>query len=390
MTPDGEALSQALARIPGSAIASRSPSLALLADFLKDIEQRGLSKSTGIRYAHVCSEFFEHSGSLRPDEIRPRDIREFLAWKWGMGASDQTLHAILCALRSLFRFAEAMEIVSVSPARAIQTRRYHRKLPKVLTEEQVNTLIESTKNLRDKTLLETLYATGCRVGEIVGVRVEDVSWAAPHIRVVGKGNKERLVPLNGRAIDFLKRYLGSRDTGFLFQAEGQHDQRGFLIRHDQTGMVIRSRPIGYWLGRWRHEYQFQDSTQHKSGRLRFRHKTVRLGRLDEMSREEARERLSKLIPAERRPRPIKDSPMTTRAIRLIVSMAGHKAGLGHLHPHILRHSFATHLLDGGADLVTIGAFLGHESLTTTAIYTHVSQRKMRETMEKCHPHWREK
>jgi integrase/recombinase XerC len=85
---------------------------------------------------------------------------------------------------------------------------------------------------------------------------------------------------------------------------------------------------------------------------------------------------------------VKDQPMNARSIEKIVQKAGMAAGIGHVHPHMLRHSFATHLLDHGADILTIDRFLGHVNLSTTAIYAHVSQAKMHDTLEKCHPHWR--
>lgn len=285
----------ALANLSPRTIDSRSVTgLALLSCYLKESDQRGLAKTTLTRYAHVCKTFFEYAGSLTPNEIRPRDVRGYLAWHFGRGASNQTLRQELSALKSIFRYAEALEIVAVSPARSVQTHRHHPRLPRVLTEEEVNKLIGSQNCLRDRALLEVMYATGCRVGEIVGMRIEHVSWSDRTILVNGKGNKERFVPLNGVAISRLQQYLGERKTGWLFQAEGQPGQRGILVRSK----------IGFWLGRWRHDYQFETPTLSKSGRLRWRFKTVRLGRLDELTREEARERLSRLIPTDRRPRPV--------------------------------------------------------------------------------------
>lgn len=367
---------QALATVRRNALAPASEScLALLNEYLKDSEHRGLAKTTHVRYSQICKDFFLHAGGLRPSEIRPRDIREFLEWRMNLGASNYTLHQELCALRSLFRFAEAMEIVAVSPARSIQTRRYHRKLPRLLTEEQVNKLIDSANTLRDKALLTTMYGTGARLSEIATMRVEELSWSAKTIMIHGKGNKERLVPLGTKAMELLKQYLGDRKTGWLFQAEGHRDQKGSLVRSG----------TGWWLGVWRDEYAFSSN-----GKLCWHVSAKRIGRLSEMTKEQARAKLTTHLAGilHPRPRPIKDEPMRKPSIQMIVRKAGMKAGIGHVHPHMLRHSFATHLLDHGADMLSISKFLGHVNLTTTAIYTHVSQAKMQDTLEKFHPHWR--
>jgi site-specific recombinase XerD len=366
-----------MAIIPRGAIQLRNESgLALVADYLKDAEQRGLARPTRALYARVYKEFFMHAGGLRLNEIRPRDVREYLAWQMNRGASNSKLRQTLSALRSLFRYAEAFEVVAVSPARSIQTRRHHRKLPDVLTEEQINKLIQSPKNIRDRALLETTYSSGCRVSEVAGMRVRDLSISERTIRVIGKGDKERIVPLGRMAIELLLEYLGERKSGWLFQREGQNDQRGFVFEKWQKGV---------WEGRWRSEYAID-----AAGKLRFTTKSKILGKISEMSRQEAEEKLKMLLAGElqRRPRPVKDQPMNARSIEKIVQKAGMAAGIGHVHPHMLRHSFATHLLDHGADILTIDRFLGHVNLSTTAIYAHVSQAKMHDTLEKCHPHWR--
>ncbi|MGA8222316.1 MAG: tyrosine-type recombinase/integrase [Candidatus Acidiferrales bacterium] len=347
-------------------------SLALVADYLKDAEQRGLAKMTLVRYRQVFRDFFAVVGSIPLDELKPRDVRDFLAWMQDRGASDETLRATLCALRSIFRFAEVIDAVSVSPARAVQTRRVKRRLPQPLSEKEIDQLIVATQTPRDKALIEFLYSTGCRVAEVSGARIENVSWSDRTLRVVGKGNKERLVPLNGRAIGLLKAHLGNRTAGFLFEG-GRPDQRGGVTK--EFGK--------FWLGTWREDYAIGSD-----GILRSSLAKKRLGKVAEMSREEARRKLADLIADKLKPRPRRGQPLTIRAIRKIVAQTALKAGLGHVHPHQLRHSFATHLLDHGADLMAIKELLGHVSVSTTQIYTHVSQAKIRESIE-LHPHWRQ-
>jgi site-specific recombinase XerD len=360
-------------------VARRADAQQLVTCFREDSEIRGLSRVTMERYVRVYRDFFHLVSGIPIAGIKPRDVRDYLAWQYERGASSQTLRESLCALRSLFRFAVAIEVIPVSPAHAIQSRKVTQKIPKVLTEEQVNQLIQAAETLRDKALLETAYATGCRVSEIVGMRVEDVCWTERTVRVLGKGNKERLVPLNDRAIELLKASLGKRKMGWLFQEEGPPDQQGCVFQRTTDATYA-----GWWLGRWQQNYKLE-----KNGRLTSRFRHIRLGKTSEMTREEARRKLAAMLAGKLkpRPRPVKDGPLDARTIRYIVQRAAVRAGLGHVHPHQIRHSFATHLLDHGADLLTISKFLGHVSLSTTQIYTHVSNAKMREVMQ-LHPHWR--
>lgn len=368
---------------PRRAMAQRSEdSLALLSDFLTECKHRGLAEATLVRYSRIGKGFFQHCPGLRPHEIKPHDVREYLAWLAGRGMTEHSLQQTLSALRSLFRFAEAFEIVPVSPARSIQQRRYRRSVPHPLSEQQVDQLIEAAPTLRDRALLEFFYSSGCRVAEVSDARLEDVNWSTRTVRVIGKGDKERLVPLSPRAVEFLSKYLGGRTEGWLFQAEGKPDQRGRVVRYSQTGQ---------WLGVWCIDYHLESEPRYPKGRLKCRHKTVVLGGVEEMSREQARQKLNKLLAGKLppRPRPVQPKPMTPDGIRQAIYKLGRAAGLGRVHPHILRHTFATHLLNHGADLLTIASFLGHCSISTTQIYAHVSQTKMRETLQRCHPHWKE-
>jgi site-specific recombinase XerD len=359
----------------------------LLSNYLADSQIRGLAKITLEKYVKTYRDFFLTTGSMPLTAIKPHHIRDFLAWQYSRGASDETLRGNLCALRSLFRFAESIELVDVSPARAIQTRKLKRRIPKPLTESEINSMIEAAQTPRDKALIETLYATGCRIAEIVGMRFEDVSWEARSIRVLGKGNKERLVPLNGRAIERLQLYLGKRTTGWIFQSAGKPDQCGYVTKH-----------TGFWIGRWRTDYEID------GGELTFSWRTVRLGKLSQLTRVEANQKLAEMLAGKltsrmrtvrlgklvgklpTRPRPVKAEPLTTRGVYWIVQQIAARAGLKGVHPHRFRHSFATHLLDGGADIYTIATLMGHASLTSTQIYTEVSQKKMLEAMQR-HPHW---
>jgi len=358
------------------AITTRSEnSLALLSYFLTDCAHRGLADSTITRYSQLGKDFFEHCPGLRPGEIRPRDIRAYLSWLVDRGVSEHTLQQTLSALRSIFRFAEAFEIASVSPARSVQQRRYKRSIPRPLSEEEIERLISATTNLRDKAIIEFFYSTGCRTSEAVGARLEEVSWSERTVRVVGKGDKMRLVPLSRRAIDSLSKYLDMRDTGWLFQADAK-SPRAYRLSQNREG---------FWEARWR------EVTQMPGGTSETRIVSRTLGKTVEMSEHQADDKIRSIL-SERRAevQPVAaNKPLSKCCVRVVIDRAARAAGLGHVHPHQIRHSFATHLLDHGADIFTIKEFLGHADVSTTSIYTHVSQTKMRETLERCHPHWRQ-
>ncbi len=373
-TPEPER-SDSTALAPREAITPRSEnSLALLSYFLTDCAHRGLADSTITRYSQLGQEFFEHCPGLRPGEIKPRDIRAYLSWLVDRGVTEHTLQQALSALRSIFRFAEAFEIVSVSPARSVQQRRYKRSIPRPLSEEDIERLIDATTNLRDKAIVEFLYSTGCRISEAVGARIEEVSWSERTVRVIGKGDKMRLVPLSRRAIESLSKYLDMRDTGWLFQADAK-SPRAWRLSQNQEG---------FWEARWREVTRMPDGTSE----ARIVSRT--LGKTVEMSEHQAEDKIRSIL-SERRAelQPVAaNKPLSKCCVRVAIDRAARAAGLGHVHPHQIRHSFATHLLDHGADIFTIKEFLGHADLSTTSIYTHVSQTKMRETLERCHPHWR--
>ena len=200
----------AIVRYRSTQLRSLAPpdGLAFLEDFLVDMRQRSLAEATIRSYRHDCSEFFRSVRGIPLSAIRPRDVRNYLGLLFDRGASDQTLRRTLCALRTLFRFAEVVDAVQVSPARAVQTRRVKRRLPNVLTEAEIERLIEAGATLRDRAILEFFYSTGCRIAEVAGVRVEDVDLNTRRARVIGKGDKERLVPTlapGGRAAEGLPR-----------------------------------------------------------------------------------------------------------------------------------------------------------------------------------------
>ena len=246
-----------------------------------------------------------------PSAVTVHQLRGFVAYLHDCAYARSTVARRLACLRSFFRFCQREQIVASNPAQALRTPRAGRKLPHYLSTDEIVTLLETPDattpdGLRDRAMLETLYSSGLRVSELVGIDLDDWDQSGT-VRVMGKGAKERLAPIGSHAALAIDRYLFAR------QPKKPTEPAMFLNR---------------------------------------------LG-----------------------------TRMSDRSVRRLLEKHIHACGLSQkTTPHTLRHSFATHLLDGGADLRSVQEMLGHASLTTTQIYTHVSSKRMRDTYEASHPH----
>jgi integrase/recombinase XerC len=241
-------------------------------------------------------------------------LRGYVAYMHECEYAKTTIARRLACLRSLFRYCVREELTTSNPAEALRTPRTGRKLPNLLSTEQIATLLEAppaneAAGLRDRAILEVMYSAGLRVAELVSLNIENWERDADILRVIGKGRKERICPLGRYAVKALNNWLEVREP----DPKSKDANAIFLNRF---GRRLTTRSIGRMLEKY-----------------------------------------------------LLETGLDRQAT-----------------PHTLRHSFATHMLDGGADLRSVQELLGHKSLTTTQIYTHVSTRRMQETYENAHPH----
>ncbi|CAD74556.1 tyrosine recombinase XerC [Rhodopirellula baltica] len=256
------------------------------------------------------------AGRIQLDSLTPQQLRQFQAALQQAGYARTTIARKLASLRSFFKFAMREGMASSNPAKPLRNPRSSRKLPHVLTSEEVGRLLVappaiSEAGLRDRAILETMYSSGLRVSELVGLRDGDLDFSQGITRVRGKGRKERISPLGSYAIKAIQAYAGRRSRS----PESEKLGRAAPVFVNRFGNILTTRSVGRMLEKY-----------------------------------------------------IAKAELDTRT-----------------SPHTLRHSFATHLLDRGADIRSVQELLGHKSLTTTQIYTHVSAANLRQVYEKAHP-----
>jgi integrase/recombinase XerD len=252
-----------------------------------------------------------------PAQATLEELERYTAQLRADGLAPATIARRTAAARTFFRHLQLLGVRDDNPAAAVQLPRRPKPLPKTLSPGEAERLIDAAKGtqpraLRDQALVELLYGAGLRVSEAVGLDRAGVDLDARLVRVVGKGDKERVVPIGRHAAEALRRYL----------AKG----RPFLDRRHRAELFLNAR----------------------------------------------------------------GGPLTRAGAFLILRGLAEKAGLDpqRVHPHLLRHSFATHLLEGGADLRSVQEMLGHADLSTTELYTHVTDRRRRELYYRAHPHAR--
>jgi len=253
------------------------------------------------------------SRSISAEHVTADDIRGYLHWLDRKGEKASSLARKLASIRSFYRFLMREDTVSKNPADDIRSPKLPKPLPRVLTKDDASALMDfpdgrSPLSLRDRALLETLYSTGARVSEVVGINLGDLDQTEAFVRLRGKGRKERIVPIGEVAIRAIGDY---RDSLPVTAVRGGLSAPLFLNHREQR--------------------------------------------------------------------------ITTRSVARIVAQYSARLSGGAISPHALRHSYATHLLDEGADLRSIQEMLGHASLTTTQKYTHLASDQLAAIYDRAHP-----
>ena len=283
--------------------------------------EKGLSQNTILAYGHDLKRFaafLDKRHKHKVGAVDRDDIVDFLSSLYKDKLDSRSVARYLVSLRSFFKYALMEELVRVDPTENLESPKIRQSLPTYLRVDEVDRLLaapnfNTPSGLRDRAMIEVLYSTGLRVSELLNLRLSDVDVRMGCVRCIGKGNKERLVPIGRKAIAAVEQYLADSRSQFV--------RSGSPAPHNQVLFLTRN------------------------------------GR-----------RLSRV------------------SIWKILHNYGVKLGLrGHLTPHKLRHSFATHLLERGADLRSVQLMLGHADISTTQIYTHVIEERLKQIYKAHHP-----
>lgn len=337
-----------------------------LRDYAKWLYAMGYSSGTRQSYSRIASEYCNLLGSRNVKRSTNWDVRRFLILKSRKYFRYVTIYHTLVALRNFFEFLSLGGITSVIPLRSIRIRAPHPEPPAVPSSERVLRFIRLAKEARESAIVELLYATGCRIKELVDIKVEDIDFESRKIFVTGKFGKSRYVVFGVHAERAIKKYLTGRKSGYLFQTS-----------RIQKGSVYKCSRTGTWIG---------EVSIYTADRPPVRRRVVfRLGPRSLISFGEAWRRFKNKMRWLPVSRPLAQYPMSTKTIRRIVYLLALRAGVERITPKEFRHAFATHMLDGGADIRQIQELLGHSCLTATQIYTHVGRKKLLQVFDRCHP-----
>src|SRR6266516_4391462 len=291
---------------------------AAIASYLTHVQvEKGLASNTLSAYRRDMAKFedFAKKRKLALNAVKRDDLVDFLASLYRQKLESKTVARHLVTLRNFFRYAQVQELISEDPSVNLESPKIRRSLPGYLRLEEVELLLvqpdaKTPLGLRDRAMLEVLYSAGLRVSELVGLRVTDLDTKVGCVRCIGKGDKERIVPIGKKALGMVERYLRDGRPKLLGKATSSRT----LFVNRRGGALSR---VGVWK---------------------------------------------------------------------ILSTYGRRAALRvALTPHMLRHSFATHLLERGADLRSVQLMLGHADISTTQIYTHVVEERLKQIYKAHHP-----
>jgi integrase/recombinase XerD len=260
--------------------------------------------------------FFETRGyDLQPEEVTYSHLKELLVWAGELGMSPRSQSRMISGIKSFFKYLLIDEKITSNPAELLESPKSGRKLPVVLSVTEIDRIIAAIdlskpEGHRNKAMLETLYSCGLRVSELIDLRITNLFFSQGFIKVTGKGNKERLVPISDKAVHEIEKYM-------------EHFRNSLMPVKGAENIVFLNR---------------------------------------------------------------RGNKLTRIMIFTIVKSLAQKAGVRkQISPHTFRHSFATHLVEGGADLRAVQEMLGHESILTTEIYTHLNREYLRDVIIRYHP-----
>jgi integrase/recombinase XerD len=295
-----------------------------LEDEIKDymhflIVEKGLAKNTIESYQRDLKNYSLYLANVEEistfNEVTRVNIVQFLGHLKDQGKSSKTVARHVASIRSFHQFLLREKCTDQDPTVHIETPKTERNLPRILSIEEVEALLEAPEEstplgMRDKAMLELLYATGIRVSELISLKMEDVHLTMGFVRCIGKGNKERIIPIGKTAMSVLDKYL---ENARLKLRSKKHKDEHLFLNHHGKGLTRQ----GFW-----------------------------------------------------------------KNLKALAKKANIEKDLT---PHTLRHSFATHLLENGADLRAVQEMLGHADISTTQIYTHVTKTRLKDVYSKFHP-----
>lgn len=283
--------------------------------FLRYLEiEKNVSTHTTLNYKLDLYDFKKFLQDKPAEAVDYLTLRKYLVYLKEHNLTNRTISRRISCLRSFYRFLFREGLIKSNPVLMLSTPKQDKMLPIFLTEDEVTKLIETpaedtVQGLRDRAILETLYSAGLRVSELVSLNIDDIDFISSTVKVMGKGKKERMLPIGDRAISAINKYLSQRNN----QKKAKKETKILFLNKNNKRISDRG--------------------------------------------------IRKII----------DKHISTASL---------KSGIS---PHTLRHSFATHLLDRGADLRSVQELLGHANLSTTQIYTHLTTDKLKKIYQKAHP-----
>ena len=318
-------------------IETQSDQYSRLEGFLRYItHERQLAENSVAAYRRDMEHFFRWLGNRRLERLRINDFADYAAWleRRHLAPSSRARH--IASLRTFYQYLQLEGVMPDNPAKLLGSAKLWERIPQILTKEQVNNLIvapeEASDKLwrRDRAILEFFYATGCRCSELVNLKLQDIHETEGYCLCTGKGNKQRAVPLGRRALMAFRWWMQEeRET--VLNRRIEENQSYFQLLGNNTGESDNESKVPWAF-------------------LSF-----------------------------------KGYKLRREAMWNLIKKYAARIGVPAISPHTLRHSFATHMLVGGADLREVQEILGHESIVTTQIYTHHNMEHLKKIHAKCHP-----